>query len=160
MSDDRFEEFKAAYPRRAGGQGWIRAAQLCRQLVDSGDVTWDDLIGGATRYAAYCRAVGSERTPFVLQARTFVGPNQWFGEDWDLPADNSGPRILTEEQKREVAITRDAQREGLTRAPGESLDSFSDRVRRAYIARIGTPVTQPSAAAGPTPVRDLLRVVR
>jgi len=146
---DRFDEFRAAYPRRAGNHKWPLARRLCAQILDKGVATWDDLIAGAERYRRFAAVSGIVKTPYVMMPATWLGENtQGWTEDYELPVDASAPK--TAEQKREAALYRQASEEGLSRLPGESLDSFSDRIRRAYIARISKrpePVRQPAGVS-------------
>ena len=78
-----FERFWKAYPARPGNPK--RAAytvwmQRIRQKCDP-----ELMIEGAVAYAAYCEAVKSTGTPFVMMARTFIGPDLHFLEPWEAP---------------------------------------------------------------------------
>jgi len=160
MSDvDRFAEFRAAYPKREGGQRWPAAKACANKLIRTGEADWDLLISSAAKYAAFCRMKGTVGGPYVLQAATFLGSAGGWMEDWEPPKPE-GPVQLSEEQKREATITRQAIMEGLAREPGESLDSFSDRVRRAYTARIAPPAAPSRQSAAPMPVSQLLQSVK
>ena len=157
---DRFDEFKAAYPKRAGTYKWPLAYKLCLRVTQSGDATWDDLIAGAERYKRFVQFTGRERSEFVMMPSTWLGDNtQGWTEDYELPIDTSKPRALTDDQKRELALIRQGNEEGLTRAPGESLDSFSARIRRAYIARVATPAEPTRQPAGPSNLQAMLKAV-
>lgn len=79
-----FAEFRNAYPQRAGSQRWRDAERAANSRVSEGHVP-REMIDGATRYAAFCRAQGKLKTEFVLQAATFLGPNKQFLEPWTLP---------------------------------------------------------------------------
>ena len=78
-------EFKAIYPLRAGQQPWVRAKKAANARIVEGH-TPTEFIEGAKRYAAFVRATGKERTEFVQQAATFLGPSKPFLEDWEAPA--------------------------------------------------------------------------
>lgn len=164
--EDRFEEFKAAFPRRAGNHAWPRAKRLAHRIVANGDATWDDLIAGAKRYNRLLEFTSKARTEYVMMPSTWLGDNtQGWGEDYDLPdVDPKQVKFMNPDQKREVALIKQGNEEGLTRAPGESLDSFSDRIRKAYLARI-TPqpqarTEQVSEPAGLLSIRDVVNHLR
>jgi hypothetical protein len=164
--DDRFEEFKAEFPRRAGHHCWPKAHQLALGVVVRGEATWDELIAGAQRYKRFLEFTGKLKTEFVMMPTTWLGANtQGWGEDYDLPnVDPKQVKFMTADQQREVTLIKQGNEEGLTRAPGESLDSFSDRIRKAYLARI-TPKPQArpeqvSNPAGLTSIRDLTNHLR
>ena len=82
-----FIEFKAAYPKRAGGQPWNRALKAARARIAEGH-TAQEMIDGATRYAAFIRDTGKENTEYVKQAATFLGPDKSFLEPWTPGAFN------------------------------------------------------------------------
>ena len=78
---DRFDAFWAAYPHRAGGNPRKRAARTFAARVAEG-VSTDDLIDGARRYAAHCERDGKVGTPYVMQAATFLGPDERWREEY------------------------------------------------------------------------------
>jgi uncharacterized protein YdaU (DUF1376 family) len=90
-NDDQWLNFKIEYPHRAGGQPWPRAIRACKARLAEGH-TWDVIIEGAKRYAAYIRAAGKENTEIVMHASTFLGPDTRFLEDWDVPAEGAEGR--------------------------------------------------------------------
>lgn len=81
---DPFDEFKRAYPKRAGNQPWGRALKAWNARVLQGH-TAKEFIDGAARYALWARATGKEGTELVLQAATFLGPDKPFLEPWVIP---------------------------------------------------------------------------
>lgn len=87
----RFIEFKQTYPMRSGGHSWTSALKLWLKWCAKG-YTPEQLIAGAERYALYCRATSIERTQFVMHARTFLGPETYFLQDWEIPAEASETR--------------------------------------------------------------------
>lgn len=89
---ERFIEFKALYPKRAGSQPWTKAEHAIRARLADG-ATWDDIIEGVRRYAAFCAATGKVRTEYVLQASTFCGPDKRFLEEWSAPATKADTRL-------------------------------------------------------------------
>jgi hypothetical protein len=79
-----FAEFKSAYPTRSGDQGWRKAERAANARVAEGHVP-REMIDGALRYAAYCRASQKTGTEFVKQACTFLGPDKPFLLPWSPP---------------------------------------------------------------------------
>jgi hypothetical protein len=84
-------DFKLAYPDRSGGQPWRKAVKAINARIAAGS-TWNEIIEGARRYAAYCEATGKVGTEFVMQAATFVGPDRHYLSDWKPPASKAGVR--------------------------------------------------------------------
>jgi len=84
-----FAELKSQYPKRAGDQRWRDTLKACKARIREGH-TWDEILDGAKRYAAWCSASGSTGTEFVKQAATFVGPNKSFLEAWDVTKKPNG----------------------------------------------------------------------
>jgi hypothetical protein len=87
-----FTEFKLAYPKRAGDQGWRKAEKAANARLSEGHVP-RELIDGAIRYATYCVATGKIGTEYVKQAATFLGPDKPFLQPWDLPATKADTRL-------------------------------------------------------------------
>ncbi len=83
-----FESFKAAYPQRSGAQPWARAVTEANARINEG-ATFDAMVDGARRYAAYCDTAGKTGTEYVMQAATFLGPEQHFLEAWNPPLSKS-----------------------------------------------------------------------
>ena len=83
-----FESFKAAYPKRCGAQSWARAIRAANARIKGG-ATFQAMIDGAARYAAYCDAIDKTGTQYVMQAATFLGPEQHFTEPWNMPPSKS-----------------------------------------------------------------------
>lgn len=98
--DPRFVDFQAAYPPRAGDQGWAAAAKRCRQRLAEGS-SWEQIIDGATRYAAYVRATDALNTQYVKSACVFVGPEKHFLKPWTPPATKAQRR-----QDENVSVTQ------------------------------------------------------
>ena len=61
-----FESFKAAYPKRPGGQRWSLAIKRANARIEEG-ATFQDMINGACGYAAYCDATEKTGTEYVMQ---------------------------------------------------------------------------------------------
>jgi uncharacterized protein YdaU (DUF1376 family) len=87
-----FEDFKAAYPKRAGDEGWPKALRAAQTRIRQGHRP-EEFIEGAKRYAAFVRATQSEGTLYVKQAATFLGPDKHFLASWPLPATKADNRL-------------------------------------------------------------------
>lgn len=97
---DEWEECRAAYPKRAGGQGWTDAERSYRGHRAKG-ISHEDIQAGVQRYAAYIRAAGKEGTDLVKQASTFFGRGRHWQEEYSDPVEVAEPEALTpDEQKR------------------------------------------------------------
>lgn len=76
-----FTEAMAIYPKRIGGNSTADARKAwCARLREG--VTETAMLDGVKRYAAYCRADGSEHSKYVKQAKTFFGPGEHWKEEW------------------------------------------------------------------------------
>jgi len=79
-----------------------------------------DIRGGLIRYMAYCKAVGILGTTYVMHFATFVGPDENFLEDWELPK----PDI-------KETLEEKAKRLGVVAQPGWAWEEFERRVQQA-----------------------------
>ena len=79
-----FERIKNAYPKRAGSQPWKRAISAANARIKDG-ADFEDMVAGAERYAAYCQATDKTSTELVMQAVTFLGPEEHFRNEWTAP---------------------------------------------------------------------------
>jgi len=84
-----FGEFKSAYPRREGNQPWAKALSAIRARLREGH-TWEQLISGARRYAAWCAATEKTNTELVMHAATFCGKGLGFMEPWKAKGGGNG----------------------------------------------------------------------
>jgi uncharacterized protein YdaU (DUF1376 family) len=75
----RWLEFRAAYPKREGGQGWPVAERKYTALVAAG-IPEEVLIGAARAYAAHLTATGKIGTQYVKQAQTWITQEGWKDE--------------------------------------------------------------------------------
>jgi hypothetical protein len=85
-------DFKLVYPDRAGDQKWRAALKAGNARMAEGHSA-NELIEGAKRYDAYCKATGKVGTEFVKQASTFLGPDKSFLLPWNLPATKADTRF-------------------------------------------------------------------
>lgn len=84
-------EIKVHYPSRTGSQDWRRALIAAQARIREGD-SWDDMLAGVKRYAAFCRATGKAGTEYVMQAARFFGPSRGYAEPWQVPGPNGQAR--------------------------------------------------------------------
>lgn len=91
-SAPQFAELQLIFPRRAGSQPWHDAKKAINARIREGH-TWDEILAGAKRYAAFCRATGKEHSEHVMQAKRFCGPAKPFLEPFDLPATAAETRL-------------------------------------------------------------------
>ena len=114
---DWLTQIKLTYPRRSGGHGWGYVKRRVPQLIESGEC-WFDIISGIERYREWCDATNKTGTELVKQCRTFLGPDEWWHEDYELPNDGSVPLTLDQQ----------ARNHDLERQPGESDASLEKRL--------------------------------
>lgn len=95
---DWLEQFRAVYPRRTGGQGWGAVPRLVQKILASGG-TWPLVLAGATSYRNHCMREGLIGTAFVMQARTFVGPDLWWQESYEPEAKPKLPAEIQRERR-------------------------------------------------------------
>lgn len=79
-----FELAYAAMPRREGGHDKHAARKAYRARLRE-KFTAEEMLAGAQRYAAFCRATSKEGTNFVRDAARFFGPGKGFREAWEPP---------------------------------------------------------------------------
>ena len=96
-----FIVFKTAYPKRSGSQLWPRAIKAAGARLREGGATFQQMVEGGHRYAAYCEAIDKTGTQYVMQAATFLGPGKHFLEPWDPPP---GKSEALEKRNRQHAI--------------------------------------------------------
>jgi len=90
----RLAELRSIYPPRSGGNPWDKAEKAINARLSEGH-TWDQIIDGTRRYAAFCATTGKVRTEFVMQAARFCGPSKPFLEDWTPPASRADVRLAS-----------------------------------------------------------------
>ncbi len=83
-TDPNFEIAWTRYPKRKGGNPKNKALQAWQARLREG-CTADEMIAGADRYCAYCKAVGYYDEPYAMQAKRFFGTEKGFSEDWSIP---------------------------------------------------------------------------
>ena len=79
-----WKAFKNTYPQRAGEQGWVLAEQQWKENIDAG-VPVSEMLAGAMRYLAWCKAEGKINTRFVMMAAKLLDltKRRW-EEPWRL----------------------------------------------------------------------------
>lgn len=83
VRDDVFEQAKATYPKRTGGQGWADAEREWHGWVKKGEDPLT-MLAGVERYRSYVEHEGNVGTKFVKQAATFFGPGKHWTEEWSV----------------------------------------------------------------------------
>ena len=107
--DARLEQLKSLYPKRVGSQPWRRAMTAANARMKEG-ATWEELMDGVRRYAAFCDGMNKTGTQFVMMAATFLGPERHFDPEinpWQLP-----PSAAESRTERNVAAAQEALAEG------------------------------------------------
>lgn len=64
LPDNWFDQLKAAYPKRDGGQGWPIAATKAAASIANG-VEFERILKGTRNYAEYCKRKGKDRKSVV-----------------------------------------------------------------------------------------------
>jgi hypothetical protein len=88
QSEMDWEDFKAAYPRRSGGQPWKPAKANFIREVTKHKVDAQTIIAGAKRYAEEMARTDKVGTEYVAQARTWLNQERWNDGYSDAPGDN------------------------------------------------------------------------
>jgi hypothetical protein len=117
LPEDWLDQIRQHYPKRAGGHGWGHLKKRIPELIRVGH-DFEEMLEGVKRYAALQLAIGNVGTPYVMQARTFFGPGEWWLEDYDLPTDGSV----------ELTLDQQAEQYGITRQEGEGDESLKKRL--------------------------------
>ena len=96
---------QALYPKLTGRPDWISALRAARQLIETGQATWDGMIAAVTRYAAFVAAGGVSGPQYVLTpVKFFSAPDRPWSLPWDPPA-----KQQTETDKRVSRETAELQ---------------------------------------------------
>lgn len=125
--EDILERVKAIYPKREGSQRWADAKKSIRARLIEGS-TAEELIGGVTRYSAFCAAKKILSTDKVQQAATFFGTNRSYLESWTV---NMKAAITFPHPDDEPRWKRLAMQLKLTAKTGETWAQFQRRIRAA-----------------------------
>ena len=116
---ETFHAFWEAYPARCGGNPKRSAFKAWNARIREG-FDPQQMIHGAKSYAAYCDAMEQTRTPYVMQAATFLGPDHRFLEDYTPP-----PAKKPNTNDEWLAL---ANEKGIQARVGESMPEFKKRV--------------------------------
>lgn len=100
-----YEVFWQAYPDRRGSNSKKGGYRKWRQTVLDG-VRPDRLYEAVLNYRSYLESEGKVGTPYVKQAKTFLGPDEHWRQAWDdQPASESDPnRQMREDFRRRVEL--------------------------------------------------------
>lgn len=83
LPEDWFDQLKAAYPKRDGGNGWPLARTKAQSALNAG-AEFERMLLGVQNYAKYCQRKGWIGMDLIQQAKTFFGPGQWWEEYADM----------------------------------------------------------------------------
>lgn len=81
--DGNFDKFWLIYPKRPGANKLQTRKQWDTRIKQGAFA--EEIIYGATRYAAYCKALKIE-PQYIKHASTFVGPNKHYLSQWAIPS--------------------------------------------------------------------------
>ena len=113
-----FELFKAIYPKRAGTQRWERAIHAANARIKEG-AKFSAMIEGAERYAAFCEATSKTGTEFVMQAATFLGPDEQFLESWETASARTPANFRNAEEAQWIIDSWKERRNNPANPPDE-----------------------------------------
>lgn len=82
--DAVFEAIYAALPKRLGGHNRKATYNAYRASIRRG-ADPDAMLAGAKRYAVFCDAMDRTGTEYVKQGATFLGPQECWLEEWQVP---------------------------------------------------------------------------
>jgi len=86
-----FEQIWYKYPSRLGGNPKIKALSAYNARVyeseDNADTVFHEVFHGVKRYASFCDDTNKTGTEFVMQACRFFGPDKFYLEKWEIPAE-------------------------------------------------------------------------
>jgi hypothetical protein len=81
---------RETYPPHPHRADWFTALKHCRLMVERGDATWEALLAGTQRYAAYVAAGGVSQPRYVSTPVTFfTEPDKPWEMPWTPPVDKS-----------------------------------------------------------------------
>lgn len=81
---DEFEDLWSKIPKRPGSNPKRDAFGAYQARLKEG-FTHDQMLQGAVRYQAYLAAIGNLNSPYVMQAKRFLGKEHEFMHDWTPP---------------------------------------------------------------------------
>jgi hypothetical protein len=126
IPEDWWDQLRAAYPKRAGDNGWIAVRMLVPRRMTEGH-TWETILAGTKNYAAHAAKTSIVGTGFVKQAKTFYGPDCWFDE-WSS-MDTRTPAEIAQERLWEALKVRAVKVGFRDRRPTEPLASYESCLR-------------------------------
>lgn len=116
LPDNWFDQLKAAYPKRDGGQGWPIAATKAAASIANG-VEFERILKGTRNYAEYCKRKGKVGTELTMQAQRFYGTGQYWDEFADM--DLRTPSEIATERAKASLVQRAAKAGFRQPSPGE-----------------------------------------
>lgn len=100
---DWWDQLKAAYPQRAGHQGWVAVRMLVPRRMTEG-YTWERILAGTKAFAVHAQKTNQAGTAFIPMAQTFYGPNAYFEEYADM--DTRSPAQIASALRMGAALKR------------------------------------------------------
>lgn len=87
---DRFREVWTELPNRAGSDPELTGFQAYLTHASREAPSHEVLVEAAKRYAAWCDAMEFTATEKVMQGSRFLGRNQEWNQDWEIPVHSNG----------------------------------------------------------------------
>lgn len=100
-TDADWQEMRKLYPNRRGAQGWAPARTRIVPARLAEGHTWEQIKQGAWNYNILCGRAGKKGTEYVMQFRTFVGPDLWFIEFAEMDV-RSPAQVAADAEKVEL----------------------------------------------------------
>jgi len=119
-----FEEAWKQYPKRAGANPKKKAFKAWNARLKEGAKPIE-IIAGIARYSQFVKDTGKSSTEFVMQAATFMGPEDHYSNEWAAPTqtpDEMRPRNDADWMKLGGKI-------GVNAKAGESMQEYIKRIQ-------------------------------
>jgi hypothetical protein len=119
LPTDWFEQLRAAYPKRDGGQGYADGRKQLLKRFDEGH-TFETVLQGIQNYAIFCGRKQMVGTSYVMQFATFCGPGLWFCEYAEMDIRSPAQKLQDaewqdlEERARQLGFTTVDRSRGIT----------------------------------------------
>lgn len=128
--NDWLEQIKAIYPKRSGPMRWPRVFLPVRRALM--ETTWDDLIKGVHRYAAYIQASGKAGSDFVTTPENFF-KDEIYLEDlvYAIPKDPKLVEYEAHASAQRARVEAEAQAERVSYTPLDSTAAIATRISLA-----------------------------
>lgn len=120
-----FETAWSLYPKRAGANPKKKAFRAWSARLKGGAPP-EDMLAGIRRYSKFIKETGKSSTEFIMQAATFLGPDEHYLNDWGIP----------DQRPDEIRPRNDAdwmglgQKIGVNAGRGESMQDYIKRIQK------------------------------